>query len=180
MSNSLRPCGLQHARPPCPSPTPRVYSNSCPLSRWCHPNISSSVFPFSSCLQSFPASGSFPKSQFFASGGQSYWSFSISPSSEYSGLISLGLTGLNFLLSKGLSRVGVAYGNLDMYEQCHLTAPEARVGPRDNTQHGAKENLTVCSALKQTRPRNPAPLLVPGACLPSSVNVPHHLHAWIL
>ena len=111
-----------------------------------------------------------------------YWSFSfsISPSSEYSGLISLGLTGLTFLLSKGLLRVGVAYGNLDMYEQCHLTAPEARVGPRDNTQHGAKENLTVCSALKQTRPRNPAPLLVPGACLPSSVNVPHHLHAWIL
>ena len=70
VSDSLWPRGLQHARPPCPSPTPRVYSNSCPWSWWCHPNISS-VVPFSSCLQSFPASGSFQMSQFFASGGQS-------------------------------------------------------------------------------------------------------------
>ena len=69
MSDS-RPHGLQHARPPCPSPTPGVYSNSCPLSQWCHPAISSSVIPFSFCLQSFPASGSFQTSQFFASGGQ--------------------------------------------------------------------------------------------------------------
>ena len=68
---SLEPHGLQHARLHCPSPTPRVCSNSCPLSRWCHPIISFSVIPFSSCLQSFPASGSFPVSQFFASGGQS-------------------------------------------------------------------------------------------------------------
>ena len=66
-----RPDGLQHARPPCPLPTPGVYSNSCPFSRWCHPTISSSVIPFSSCLQSFPASGSFQMSQFFTSGGQS-------------------------------------------------------------------------------------------------------------
>ena len=71
MSASLRPHVLQHARPPCPSPTPGVYSDSCPLSRWCHPTISSSVIPFFSCLQSFPASGSFLVSQFFASGGQS-------------------------------------------------------------------------------------------------------------
>ena len=71
VSNSLWPHGLQHARPPCPSPTPGVYSNSCPLSQWCHPTISSSVIPFSFCLQSFPTSGSFPVSQFFASGGQS-------------------------------------------------------------------------------------------------------------
>ena len=71
MSNSLWPHGLQHARPPCPSPTPRGYSNSCPLSLWCHPTTSSSVVPFSSRLQSFPPSGSFPMSQFFASGGQS-------------------------------------------------------------------------------------------------------------
>ena len=70
MSDSLRPHGL-HARPPCPSPTPGVYPNSCPLSRWCHPTISSSVIPFTSHLQSFPASGSFQMSQFFASGGQS-------------------------------------------------------------------------------------------------------------
>ena len=71
MSNSLRPHGLQHTRPSCPSPTPRAYSNSRPWSQWCHPTISCSVIPFSSCLQSFPASGSFPMSQFFASGGQS-------------------------------------------------------------------------------------------------------------
>ena len=71
MSNSLRPQGLQHARPPCSSPTPKACSNSRPLHRWCHPTISSCVIPFSSCLQSFPASGSFQMSQFFASGGQS-------------------------------------------------------------------------------------------------------------
>ena len=86
----LQPHGLQHARPSCPSPTLGVYSNSCPLHRWCLPTISSSVISFSSHLQSFPASGSFPMSQFFASGGQSIqvFSFSISPSNEYSGLIS--------------------------------------------------------------------------------------------
>ena len=71
MSNSLRPHGRQHTRPPCPSPTPGVHPNPCPLSRWCHPTISSSVIPFSSRPQSFPASGSFPMSQLFASGGQS-------------------------------------------------------------------------------------------------------------
>ena len=71
MSDSLRSHGLQHASLPCPSPTPGAYSNSCPSSRWCHPIISSSVIPFSFCLLSFPASGSFPVSQFFTSGGQS-------------------------------------------------------------------------------------------------------------
>ena len=71
MSNSFRPHGLQHTRPPCPSPTPGVHPDSCPLSRWCHPTISSSVIPFSSCSQSFSASGSFPMSQLFTSGGQS-------------------------------------------------------------------------------------------------------------
>ena len=70
MSDSLWPQGLQHARPPCPSPTPGACSNSCPSSQWCHPTISSSVISFSSCLQSFPASGSFPMSQLFASCGQ--------------------------------------------------------------------------------------------------------------
>ena len=70
-SDSLRPHGLQHTRPLCPSPTPGACSNSCPSNRWCHPTLSSSVIPFSSCLQSFPASGSFPMSQLFASGGQS-------------------------------------------------------------------------------------------------------------
>ena len=70
VSNSLRPHESQHTRPPCPSPTPGVYPNSCPLSRWCHPAISSSVVPFSSCPQSLPASGSFLMSQFFPSGGK--------------------------------------------------------------------------------------------------------------
>ena len=70
VSNSLRSNRQQHPRPPCPSPTPGTSSNSCPSSRWCHPTISSSVSPFSSCLQSFQASGSFPMSQFFALGGQ--------------------------------------------------------------------------------------------------------------
>ena len=71
VSESLWPHGLQHNRPPCPSPTPGVCSNSVPLSRWCHPTISCSVIPFSSCPQSFSASGSFQMNQFFASGGQS-------------------------------------------------------------------------------------------------------------
>ena len=85
---TLWPHGLQHARPPSPSPTPGVYSNSCPLSWWCHQTISS-VIPFSSCLQSFPASGSFQMSHFCASDGQSKsFSFRISPSNEYSGMIS--------------------------------------------------------------------------------------------
>ena len=70
MSGSLQPCELQHARPPCPSPTPGVHPNPCPSSRWCHPTISSSVVPFSSCPWSFPASGSFQMSQRFASGDQ--------------------------------------------------------------------------------------------------------------
>ena len=79
VSDSLRPHGLPHARLPCPSPTPRAYSDSCPSSRWCHPTISSSVVPFSSCLQSFPASGSFQMSQFFASVGQSIGVSSVLP-----------------------------------------------------------------------------------------------------
>ena len=88
---TLQPHGLQHARLPCPSPTPGACSNSCPLNQWCHPTISFSVVPFSSCLQSFWASGSFPKSQFFTSCGQSIGlsaSASVSTSNEYSGLIS--------------------------------------------------------------------------------------------
>ena len=103
VSNSLLPNGLQHTRPTCPSATPGVYSNSCPLGRWCHPTISSSVVPFSSCLQSFPASGSFPVSQLFTSGGQSYWSFSfnISPSNDHSGLISFRMDWLDLLGVQG-------------------------------------------------------------------------------
>jgi len=101
-SNSLRPHGLQHARIPCPPPTLGACSNSCPLSWWCHPTISSSVVPFSSCLQSFPASGSFPVSQFFASGGQSIGastSASVLPM-NIQDWFPLGLTGLISLQSK--------------------------------------------------------------------------------
>ena len=102
MSNSLRPHGLQHTSLPCPSPTPRVYSNSCPSHQWCHPTISSSVVPFSSHLQSFPTSGSFQMSQFFESWPK-YWSFSfsISPSKEYSGLISFRMDWLALLAVQG-------------------------------------------------------------------------------
>ena len=107
VSNSLKPHESQHTRPPCPSPTPRVHSNSCPSSLWCHPAISSSVIPFSSCPKSFPAPGSFQMSQLFASGDQS---IGVSPSA--SGLSMnmqdwspLGWTGWTSLQSKGLSRV---------------------------------------------------------------------------
>ena len=105
VSDSWRPHESQHAGPPCPSPTPRVYSNSCAFSRWCHPTISSSVVPFSSCLQSFPASGSFLMSQLFASGGESTGasvSASVLPVSTQ-GWFLWGLTGLISLLSRGLS-----------------------------------------------------------------------------
>ena len=107
VSDSLRPHELQHARPPCPSPTPRVHPDPCPLSRWCHRIISSSVGPFSSCPQSFPASGSFQMSQLFAWGGQSIavsTSASVLPMNiqDWS---PLGWTGWISLQSKGLSRV---------------------------------------------------------------------------
>ena len=107
MSNSLQPNESEHARPPCPSPTPRVYSNSCPLSRWCHPAMSSSVIPFSSRPQSLPASRTFPMSQLFSWRGQSIGvsaSASVLPmnTQDWS---PLGCTGWNSLQSKGLSRV---------------------------------------------------------------------------
>ena len=106
-SDSLRPHRMQHSRLPCPSPTPRVQPNPCPSSQWCHPAISSSVVPFSSCPQSLPASESFPMSQFFASGGQSIGvsaSASVLPMNIQDWFL-LGLAGLISLLSKGLSRV---------------------------------------------------------------------------
>ena len=103
VSNSFWLHELQHTRLPCPLPTPEVYPNSCPLSCWCHPTISSSVVPFSSCLHSFPASESFPVSQFFASGGQSFGvSASTSvPSNEHPGLISFRMDWLDLLTVQG-------------------------------------------------------------------------------
>ena len=107
VSNSLRPQGLQHARPPCPLPTSGVHSNSCPLSWWCYPTISSSFVPFSSCLQSFPASGSFPVSQFSTLDGQNIGasaSASVLPMNIQDWFL-LGFTGWVSLQPKGLSRV---------------------------------------------------------------------------
>ena len=107
VSDSLLPHESQHARPPCPSPTPGVHPNSCPLSWWCHPAISSSVVPFSSCPQSLPASESFPMSQLFAWGSQSTRVSALAsflPKSTQVGS-SLGWTGWISLQSKGLSRV---------------------------------------------------------------------------
>ena len=107
ISNSLRPHEPQHARPPCPSPTPGVYPNSCPLSWWCHPIISSLGVPFSFCPESFPASGSFPMSQLFASGGQSTGvsaSTSVLPMNTQD-WFPLRWTGWISLQSKGLARV---------------------------------------------------------------------------
>ena len=106
MSDCLWSHQLQQTRPPCPSTTPGVYSDSCQLSWWCHPNISCSVIPFSSCLQSFPASWSFQMNQLFASGGQSIGisASAISPSNEYSGMISFRMDWLDLLAVQGTLR----------------------------------------------------------------------------
>ena len=105
MPNSLWPHGLQHARLPCPSATPGAYSNSCPSSQWCHPTISPSVIPFSSYLQSSPASWSFPMSRPFPSGGQSIGASASALPMNIQDWFPLGLTGWISLQSKGLSRV---------------------------------------------------------------------------
>ena len=107
VSDYLQPLGLQHPRFPCPSPIPRAYSNSCPSHRWCHPTISSSVIPFSSCLQSFPASGTFPMSRFFTSGGLSIGVSASAPvlPMNIQDWFPLAWTDLISLLSKGLLRV---------------------------------------------------------------------------
>ena len=104
VSNSFRPHRLQHARLPCPSPSPGACFSSCPLSRWCHPTTLPSVVPFS-CLQSFPASASFPISQLFPSGGQSIGASAWVLPMNIQGWFPLGFTGMICLLSKGLSRV---------------------------------------------------------------------------
>ena len=105
VSYSLWPHGLPHARPACPTPTPRACSNSCPSSKWCHPSISSSVVPFFSCLRSFPASESFPMSQFFTSGRQSIGASASVLPMNIQGWFPLELAVLMSLHSKGLSRV---------------------------------------------------------------------------
>ena len=136
VSDSLRPHELQHARPPCPSPTAGVHPNACPLSRWCHPTISSSVVPFSSCLQSLPASGSFPMSQLFASGS---WSIGVSASTSVLPMNTqdwspLGWTGWISLQSKGLSRVFS-----DVTVQKHQFFSTQLSLPREN--HNSKRHM---------------------------------------
>ena len=105
LSYSMRPHRLQHARPPCPSPSPRVCRSSCPLNRWCHPTISSFVTPFSFFLQCLPASGSFPMNRLFASGGQRFGASASVLPMHIQGWYPLGLSSLISLLSKGLSGV---------------------------------------------------------------------------
>ena len=128
MSDSLQPHGLQHARLPCPSPTPGACSNSCPLSQWCHPIILSSIIPFSSCLQSSPASGSFPMSQFFPSGGQrieAEASTSVLPMNSQD-WFPLGLIGWISLQSKGLSRV---FSNTTVQKHQFFASCGQNIGP---------------------------------------------------
>ena len=140
MSNSLWPHGLQHARLPCPLPSPRVSSNSCPMSWWRHPTISSSVAPFSSCPQSFLASGSFPMSQLFASDGQSTEasaSASVLPM-NIQGWFPLGLTGLISLLSKGLLRV---FSGTTI--QCTISNSMHNIYVIDKKNRGLKTKLAI-------------------------------------
>ena len=150
MSDSLQPHGLQHARPPCPSPTPGVYSNSCPLSQWCHPTISSSVVPFSSRLQSFPASGSFPVSQLFAFRWLKYWSFSfnIRPSSEYSGLISFRMDWFDLLAVQGTLKSLLQYhSSKASIVQCSafFTAPHpAPTSIHDYWKNHSLDRMDLC------------------------------------
>ena len=125
VSSSLLPHGLQHARLPCPSPTPGAYSNSCPLSCWCHPTISFSVIPFSSHLQSFPESGTFPMSQFFASGSPSISASASVLPMNIQDWSPLGLTGFISLLSKGLSRVF----STSHFENINSLMPSLLYGP---------------------------------------------------
>ena len=151
MPNSLQPHGLQHTRLPCPSPTPRVYSNSCLSSLWCHPTISSSIVPFSSCPQSFPASGSFQTTQLFASGGQSIGvlaSKSVLPmnTEDWS---PLGWTGWISLQSKGLSSI---FSNTIVQKHQFFSAQlssqsnsHIHTRPLENSALKRKESLTYAT-----------------------------------
>ena len=181
MSDSLWPYGLQHTRPPCPSPKPGVYPNSCPSSWWCHPTISSSVGPFSSCLQSFPASGTFPMSQFFASGGQSFGvsaSASVLPM-NIKGWFPLGWAGWISLLSEGLARV---FSNSTVQKH-HLLGTQA-MAPHSSTlawkipwteepgrlqsmgslrvRHDWVTSLSLFTFMHRRRKWQPTPVFLPG------------------
>ena len=168
-------------RLPCPSPTPKAYSNSCPSSWWFHPTISSSVIPFSSRLQSFPVSGSFQMSQFFTSGGQKFWSFSfsISPSSEYSGLISFRMDWLDlhavqetFLYSPTLTLVGngkpLQYSCLENsidrggWQATVHGVTKSRTWQRLTHTHTHTHTHIHTEAVVWRRKWQPTPILLPG------------------
>ena len=147
MSKFLQPQGLHHTRLPCPSLSPRVCSNSCPLSQWCYLTISSSVIPFSSCLQSLPAPGSFQMSQFFASGGQSIGA-SASPSvlpMNIQDCFPLGLTSSIFLQSKGLSRV---FNNTVQKHQFFSIQPSLWSNSHSSLTTGKTMALTIWTFVK--------------------------------
>ena len=138
MSDSLWPHGLQHARPPCPSPILGVCSNSCPLSQWCHPTISFSVVPFSSCLKSFPGWGPFQMSQLLASGGQSIGvsaSASVLPM-NIQGWFPLGWTGWISLQSKGLSGVFSSTTQISLNYSCIPSLPATSCPSRSSPETG--------------------------------------------
>ena len=156
MSNSLRSHEPQHARPPCPSPTPRVYPNPCPSSQWIHPTISSSVVPFSSCPQSFPALGSFQMSKLFASGGQRIGvsaSTSVLPmnTQDWS---PLGWTGWISLQSKGLSRV---FSNTTVQKHqffsVQLSLWQLRWKQKKKTNGGKCSKISLGYVIKEDRGR---------------------------
>ena len=168
VSNSLQPHELQHARPPCPSPTPRAHPSSCPLSRWCHPTISSSVISFSSCPQSFPASGSFQMTQFFTSGGQSIGvsaSTSVLPmnTQDWS---PLEWTGWISLQSKGLSRV---FSSTTVQKHQFFSAQFSSVQSLSHVRLLATPWITACQAsLSITNSRSSLKLTSIESVMPST------------
>ena len=164
MSDSLRPHGLQHARLPCPSATPRACSSSYPLSRWSHPTISSSVIPFSSCLQSYPASGSFPVSQFFASGGQSIEvsaSASVLPM-NIQDWFPLGLTSWISLQSNGLSSLLQHHSSKASILWCSAFFIVQLSYPSVQFSRSVVSDSLRPHELQHARPPCPSP--TPGAC----------------
>ena len=143
MSNSVGPHGLQHTSLPCPSPSPGICSNSCPLSRWCHPTISSSVIPFSSCPQSFPTSWSFSMSQFFAPVGQSIGasaSASVLPMTDYSGLISFRVDWLDLLAVQGILKRLIQHHSL---KSINSSALSLLYGPTLTSLHDHWKNHSL-------------------------------------
>ena len=177
MSDSLGPHGLHHTRLLCPSPTPGTCSDTCPSSQWCHPTISSSVIPFSSCLQSFPASGSFPVHQLFASGGQTIGasaSASVFPM-NIQGWFPLGLTGfISFLTEKGHP--------LNQEEETHEAEsnciPNVSFHCRvmENTNSSWEQHMTTCiEYIEYGQPGK-----VTQSWYPESLRWPHgQVHTWL-